>query len=748
MPRLTLTHLHKQLILLMTVALLPTAVLAFAGLLVLVEQQRNEIRRSSLDTVRAMATAVDNELRLSIAALEALAATLRQDESNLRHFRKSAADVLMLRRTWETIVLADQTGLQIINTREPQGTTQYPLQDRDSFERTLSMRRPMVGTLVRNTTGEMMFPVRVPVIIDGEVKYVLSAGIRQEAMRQVLEQQKLPQDSVASILDSSGLVVVRSRNQAQYVGKPVSPSLLQMMAKLGREGYGETTALDGGQLYSAFGHSDVSGWGIALGTPTEAIDAGVRQSYWLLGAGMLLSLLVGGMAAVAVARRVLRPLRLLRSAALADDHGASTLPHDTLPEVKDVSEALRTAAWSRSQVDAEREEQLQRERIARTSAEDSNRSKDEFLAMLGHELRNPLAAISAAGQVLAARGLHHERDDTALRAHGILERQTRHLARLVDDLLDITRVVAGKIELDRRPMDLAGAVHQAAATLRSAGQFARHAVRVDVKHAWVSADPNRLEQIINNLVVNAVKYTPAGGSIDITVDAEGSEAVLRVSDTGMGIDESLQPRIFDLFVQGRQALHRAQGGLGVGLTLVHRLVSMHSGSVTADSRGPGQGSVFTVRLPLAEMPAMPAMSGPRVPVAGNFRVLLVEDNEDARGMMRLILENGGHTVREAADGSEGISAAGTSAFDIAFVDIGLPTLDGYEVARRIREAERRQSRAHMRLVALTGYGQPADRAHALEAGFDLHLVKPVDPELLQEVLAGLKVSQERTSEHV
>lgn len=744
MTRFALPLLHRQLIQLVAVAVLPMAVLAIAGVLVLVQQQRNEIRRTSLDAVRAMTTAVDNELRLSIAALEALAATLRQQDNDFSRFHKAARDVLLLRRSWETIALSDRAGVQLVNTRAPLGAPLSGTLDRPSFERVVRERRPAVGALVRNSTGEMVFPVRVPVVMGGQVRFVLSAGIRQEALRQIIDQHKLPPDSVVSIMDAQGRIAVRSRDQAQHLGKPAPASLAKMMKEMGDDGYGETGALDGSQLYTAYSRSGISGWSIAMGTPVGAIDAGVRQSYWLLAAGMLLSLITGGLAAVIVARRVLRPLRWLRRAALAGDVSVPPLPHDALPEVKDVSEALRTAAQSRSQADAEREHQLRRERAARTSAEDSNRTKDEFLAMLGHELRNPLAAISAAAQVLAARH-RDEMDEASQRAYDILERQTRHLARLVDDLLDITRVVEGKIVLDRRALDLAGAAQQVAATLRSAGQLARHTVRVDVKEAWVNADANRLEQIITNLIINAVKYTPAGGDIDVTVEPEGREAVLRVSDTGMGIDESLQPRIFDLFVQGRQALHRAQGGLGVGLTLVHRLAIMHGGSVTAESRGANQGSVFTVRLPLAAGPALPVMSAPCVPVAGRCRVLLVEDNEDARGMMRLLLESGGHTVHEAADGAQGIAAAAAGGYDIAFVDIGLPTLDGYEVARRIRETERQQTRPPMRLVALTGYGQPSDRTLALAAGFDRHLVKPVDAVVMEEVLAELKRSAEPES---
>jgi PAS domain S-box-containing protein len=361
-------------------------------------------------------------------------------------------------------------------------------------------------------------------------------------------------------------------------------------------------------------------------------------------------------------------------------------------------------------------------------AQAANRAKDDFLAMFGHELRTPLAAIAGAASVLElARTL----DDTR-RPRDVVKRQIFHLKRLVDDLLDAARVRAGKIVLNRHPLKLSNVVEHALVVLSAAPSAGRHVVETELEDVGVDADPVRLEQIVLNLVSNAMKYTPAGRTIRVRTSVEGDDAVLRVEDEGVGIAGDMLAKIFGLFVQGERTLDRAQGGLGIGLTLVRTLTELHGGTVTADSPGPGLGSVFTVRLRRVEVPTL-EHAGPRR-YAIRRRVLIVEDNDDAREMLKLLLEHEGHEVYEAADGTEAVRAASRLHPDLALVDLGLPILDGYEVARFIR----RQDHQPQRLVALTGYGQVADRQRALEAGFDEHLVKPIDPDRLVELLQRLR----------
>ena len=364
-------------------------------------------------------------------------------------------------------------------------------------------------------------------------------------------------------------------------------------------------------------------------------------------------------------------------------------------------------------------------------ARQANRAKDEFLAMLGHELRNPLGAISSAIHLLddvravGGRSAH---------ACDVIARQTNHLSRLVDDLLDVGRVMTGKILLDREPIDLAEVTRRTVATFTSAGKIVQHRVTVETNTLWVNADAVRVEQIVGNLLTNALKYTPVAGTIRVSVASEGRDAVLRVEDSGIGITAHLLPHIFDLFVQGERGLDRAQGGLGIGLTLVRRLVALHGGSVEASSAGPGHGSRFTVRFPAMPPPvrvaerrhAPSAAEGPT-----SRRVLIIEDNQDSREMLHYVLESAGHEVHEAADGPEGVDAALRLQPDFALIDVGLPHLDGYEVARRIRGES---ASGGMILIALTGYGQAEDRERALRAGFDMHLVKPINPPSLLAVL--------------
>jgi signal transduction histidine kinase/DNA-binding response OmpR family regulator len=360
--------------------------------------------------------------------------------------------------------------------------------------------------------------------------------------------------------------------------------------------------------------------------------------------------------------------------------------------------------------------------------EERDRRKDEFLAMLAHELRNPLGAISNAITVLEKIG-NPESDAVKLRA--VINRQTRHLARLVDDLLDVARVTTGRIVVERRPVAFTELADRALQAATAAGKTAHHHITWSGEPAWVIGDSLRLEQIVANLLDNAVRYTPRGGRITISVGLEGGDAVLRVRDTGQGIPAALLPRIFDLFVRGTGSHERTTGGLGLGLTLVRRLVELQGGAVQAFSAGPGLGSEFIVRLPAREAPHVPdAPVGPLAP--RSTRILIVEDNDDARETLRVMLEQDGHEVLTAATGEDGLDRALSRAPAVALVDLGLPDLDGFEVARRLRALPQG---AAIHLVAISGYGQPMDRARTRSAGFDAHLVKPVEAAKLRAVLA-------------
>jgi PAS domain S-box-containing protein len=358
--------------------------------------------------------------------------------------------------------------------------------------------------------------------------------------------------------------------------------------------------------------------------------------------------------------------------------------------------------------------ELERTRAARAKAEAASQAKDEFLAMLGHELRNPLGAISSAITVLGrASAPEHDRH-----AREVIARQTEHLSRLVADLLDVTRGTLGKIELVRTTIDVAAAVRRCLTTLDSTAQLAQHVVTIDGEPVWIEADSVRLEQIVMNLLSNSLKFTPRGGAITVSVRRERDEAVLRVSDEGAGIAPELLPSVFELFVQGERNLDRGTGG-----------------RVEAASPGLGRGSVFTVRLPaLAEAPEEPGPSAAASAASPRKRILVVEDNADNREMMRILLEGSGHEIHEAGDGVSGVELAVQLEPDVILIDIGLPGIDGYQVARQIRA----KLRDRTRLIALSGYGQPKDKKLAFDSGFDDHLLKPVDPARLLSVLSAAR----------
>jgi PAS domain S-box-containing protein len=370
---------------------------------------------------------------------------------------------------------------------------------------------------------------------------------------------------------------------------------------------------------------------------------------------------------------------------------------------------------------------LENAQLYRETAE-ANRAKEEFFATLSHELRNPLGAIANAVAALD----HREAGDAAARLRQIIHRQTHHLTRLVDDLLDAARVTAGKIALDRQPVDLKDVVGGCVRSLRESGRADRHRVTFRAESVIVSADSTRLAQIITNMLDNAVKFTPGGGSVDVDVTREGQEGVVRVSDTGIGIDPEMLPRVFELFAQAQQPMDRPVGGLGIGLALSRRLVEMHDGTIAAASAGQGRGAQFTVRLPV-ETAGSPK-STPTVRSPDRRRtILLVEDNEDTREALRLLLESLGHSVLEAADGRQGLAIALRHQPDVVLIDLGLPGLDGYEVARALRASP---IGGTTQLIAVTGYGQAEDRQRSQEAGFDAHLVKPVSQNLLLPLIAA------------
>jgi PAS domain S-box-containing protein len=394
-------------------------------------------------------------------------------------------------------------------------------------------------------------------------------------------------------------------------------------------------------------------------------------------------------------------------------------------ELTRLAQALQDEISERERLEAELRRRVE-------ALHQSDYQKNTFLAMLSHELRNPLAAMRNALHLL-------QRTDAERDPHGaatILSRQLDHIVRLVNDLMDVTRIVQDRIELRRETIDLVEAVHMALETARPAMEAQRHRLEVSLPDdpVLVQGDMVRLTQAFSNLLLNAAKYTDPGGRIHLELARLDGQAILRVRDTGIGIAPELQRRVFDLFVQGRPSIDRSKGGLGIGLTLVRRIVEMHDGSVHVYSQGVGKGSEFSVRLPVQRTKGTETGSGASSREAGtpsSRRILVVDDNQDAADTLAAIMRAVGHQVQVAYDGPGALEAARHFIPDLVLLDIGLPGMNGYDVARHLRSELSGRSLA---LIALTGYGQEEDKKRAREAGFDAHLIKPVDFQLLEAIL--------------
>src|SRR5436190_577017 len=724
--RLRNVSLRSRLFYLSAAAILPLALMSGVGLLALVHQQRQQAERAAVEITRALSTAVDAELQRSISALQILASSPALEGRDLRSFHQVIVRALDYNPTWLTVILVDMAGKQVLNARYPLKAELPRVIEPESLARAARERRALVGPLAFGDS-EYAVPVRVPVIRDGDLRYVLTAAVKPDGIRDVLNRQRVPSDWVVSVFDARGKRVARSRLPESIGGAP-APGLKEMMDGAANEGATLTATIEGDLTYTAFTRSLGTGWTVAIGIPPSYVDRGALRSLVVYGGGILLSMALALLAALLVARGIARPMAEVAQAARAlGRRRRLRLPHTSISEIRQVSDALTVAGDERARGEAEREQLLAREREARAIAEAANRSKDEFLAMLGHELRNPLGAIANATQLLGAP----DEESRAL-ARAVISRQVQQLGRMTDDLLDAARAMTGKIVLQRQPLDLGEAAHRAISTLQAAGRTARRHIVEELQSVWVDADPTRIEQILGNLLGNALKFTPDGGTITVGVAREGDDALLRIADTGIGMSPELAARAFEPFVQGDRPLDRSAGGLGIGLTLVRRLAELHGGSASAESEGADRGSAFTVRLPVVHAPSMRRLDPGARAVTVARDVLVVEDNDDARETLRRMLELQGHRVRVAVDGLAGLEAVQAGAPEIALIDVGLPRMDGYELARRIR-SELDISRQPY-LVAITGYGLPEDRARTREAGFDLHLVKPVDAATLEAVL--------------
>ena len=675
--------------------------------------------RRLLDSARVDAAALDREFAAVIHVLEALATSPALDTGDLAAFHAESLRIQATQPGWYTIVLGSRDGDQLVSTRVPWGSQLTKTVEMESFQRLLETRAPTVGIIVQPPAGdaEFVFPVRVPVLREGALKYSLSAIVNIDSLTRVVP-PLLAEEWTRSILDPQGRIAVRTRGAQNFVGERAPLAFLQRIdqspATISRQ-----TTPDGAVTVYAATSRNINGWTSVIAVPSSSLDAALWNSMAAILAGGAL-LMISGLAAVLfVSQRLSGDLAAATSAAEAVAQGQPIKERrGHVAETRRLQQSLHSAASLLETRARERDAQIRRADALRAEAEQASQTKDQFLAVLGHELRNPLAPALTALELMKARD-----PQTFVKERQILERQVAHMVRLVNDLLDVSRLARGKVQLERRRFEIREAVDRGIDMASPLIVQRGHTfdVRVPDGGLIIDGDSARIVQVISNLLTNAAKYTPPGGRIALTATASADQVVLVCEDNGPGIPEELVARLFDPFAQGPRTIERSEGGLGLGLTLARAFAEVHGGTI-AYERPAGHGSRFILKLPAAADAGPVRPTEASLPLRGSApqRILLVDDNLDANEMLQSALEAAGHQVVTAANGPDALAGASKAPPDVGVLDIGLPGMDGYELARRLRAIC-----PDARLIALTGYGQISDHDAALAAGFDAHCAKPV-----------------------
>ncbi len=716
----------------------------FLAAIVAVEQVRDGEREAALrglrETVRASALLVDREVQRSIGAMTGMAQSDHLRTGNFKAFYEQA---LAINQPHIWTLLLDESGVQVVNTAVPFGTPPPPAGAQDRVAKVLASNRILVTDLIIGpATGKLVTTLYLPTKAWNGKRYVIAQAFSVEHWKATALTLKSSSDITIAVIDRNGKFISRNKNSDELLGKQARPELVAAAAA-SSEGLIRHQTLEGVDSYDAFTHSELTGWTVAVAAPVAQIDSSATRSVIWLGVAGVIALTAAIIAATFLGRTFIHVIEVASRAAEFVGKGVTpVITKSPLHEVNDLygsiaeaGESIASERRSREAAEKERNLLLARETALREAAQMQNTAKDHFLALLGHELRNPLAAITGATAVLG-----HPRTTPEAKAKflAIIQRQNRHLAHIVDDLLDVSRLVSGKIVLEPTRINLADCVRRCVEALRASDRASGRVISIESEDVWVNGDAVRLEQIVNNLVSNSLKYSAPDTEIRVNVRAVGEQALLEVVDTGMGIDAALMPHIFEPFVQGPAREGFMASGLGIGLALVKQLVELHGGEVSAESRGRGTGTTFRVTLPkVSQSASMPA--GPNQDAAAPRRVLLVEDDLDAMETTSELLRLMGHSVIPARNHAEVRLALASESVDIVVMDIGLPGKDGCQIASELRQMQQMKS---VPMVALTGFGQQSDRARALAAGFDDHVTKPVDQDTLMRII------DERTRGHV
>ena len=699
-------------------------IVVFAAILLwrLSVENRAVAEQRLVATANDMAASVDRELLSITRALTALAQSDRLEKGDLRGFFHETQRIVRVQDTWSDVLLLDLSGNIILDTSQEFDGPIHKVVETKTYEQVLQTQQPAIGLMKKGINGWAV-PVRVPVIYNDKLKYVLTVTVKPESVSRMLGMEKpVANEWTRSVVDAEQTIVARTREPETYIGRSASPQFKEIISNDTR-GVARTKSLDGMEAYTAFSRAPMSNWTAVVVVSREVLDGPVRVSMYGLAAAGAGALLISAFGASVLSRRVKNGMSEAANAAAALLRGAHPEPNRSkITEVSLLHDALVRAADLLVVRERERAENLARALAAQKEADAANSTKDQFLAVLSHELRTPLTPVMMAVHLLESDPSHTVNTRQML---AMIRRNVQLEVKLIDDLLDLTRVARGKLILSLSNVDVHEKIREVSAICEPEIQEKglKLTIESEAEHCVVSADSARLQQVMWNLLKNAVKFTPEGGQITIRTSCGDNQLRVDVTDTGIGIDQTSLAKIFDAFEQGNETVTRQFGGLGLGLAISKAIVDLHGGTLSASSEGPGKGATFTLVIPLvAAKPKVhdsPAAE-PDVKARPSARILLVEDNPDSSRAVTLAMQMCGYSVRSADGVAAAMRAAADETFDLVISDLGLPDGTGYDLMRQLRE------RYNLRGVALSGYGMEEDIQRSLDAGFAQHLTKPVE----------------------
>ncbi|WP_051933467.1 ATP-binding protein [Massilia sp. BSC265] len=728
--------------------LVPLLALSAWGLHLLLEEEKESRLLTVEARARSIALSIDKELVRAEGALRVIGQTDLMSREDFPSLYKLMGKTITSPDSWA--VLYDADGRMLMHTHHPYGTS-FDEGPNTWVPQAIALGKPSVSNLREGRAGKWkVVSVNLPVKSAGGRQFLMSHTFHVSHLTALLHRAELPPTWVVGVFGDDGISIARNLREKEFVGKPVKPELYEASRKR-TSGRIKNMTRDGFMAYNTFTHTTRADWTVAVAAPEEDINRPARTATFIAACVLLFALGSALLGIALFARRLTSSFDLALNAAKSLENGkipvfqpSRVVEADVLQRaLHEAGVKLEAENQARQRLEREREQLLRSEREARRAAENQNSAKDEFLAMLAHELRNPLAPIVAAAHMLRLPG----RDEASVQRTGdIIIRQADHLKSLIHDLLDVSRVTRGLVSIDQHPVNIGAVVTSAVEQAQPLLDSRRHELVVDMRspEAVVLGDKKRLVQVVVNLLNNAAKYTPPGGKVSLSAETREGQLVLAVSDNGLGIEPELLPQVFDLFRQARRTADRSQGGLGLGLALVRSIMTLHGGQVSGHSEGIGKGACFTLTLPLHAGEAQA-----RVPLdaargqAERVPLMIVDDNVDAARTLANLLEAKGHKVVVMANAHSALDESSRKPLPLYILDIGLPDIDGYELARRLRALP---GTAGAVLVALTGYGQMHDQEMAFAAGFDHHFVKPIDIAALDRILA--EIAQARAGQAI